>query len=75
MNRFRAGMTRDEATLTSWVTGVLLYDLPRDNSIFNLRYIKVVCQPFLLGMEGELVFPFSDQSSDIFEVHPLSSSE
>lgn len=66
-------MPRDQATLTSRVIRVLLYDLSHHNSILDLRDIEIVCQPFLLGMEGELVFPFSDQSSDIFGILPLFS--
>jgi hypothetical protein len=69
MYPFGSSQTADETTWASRVFGIVFDEFSLQQSGFNLVDIQIIFQPFLLGMNTDLITTCSNQLSDFLDGH------
>ncbi len=69
MNRPRASIAQNQTTFTSRIVRVFLQYHAMGNGLLDFRRIQIFLQPLPLGMNAELVLPFSDALLNTCDVH------
>ena len=70
MERSSSDEAEHQAAFSPWVVRMLLQQFSMlDNCRFDLREVKILLQPFLLGMEADFILPISKEALDLSEIH------
>lgn len=70
VERSSSDETEHQAAFSPWIVRILLQQFSMlDNCRFDLREVKILLQPFLLGMEADFILPISKEALDLTEIH------
>ena len=65
-------LSRDEATGTARVVGIVLNNLSREDGRFNFADVEIILQPFVLGMQTDFLTTGLDEFTNFVNLHRLA---